>query len=140
MSQMKVRAALEQRLALFAASKSLPVVWENKSTDPTTSHLRATMIVAPVKNPSMGVAGDGRAHQRYNGLFRIQALLTDLNKGPASIEGLAEEIAAWFPRGSSFVQDTVTVNIDNTPMSSGINYDGLFIFVSIDIPYRADVY
>lgn len=140
MSQVKVRAALETRLAAFATSKSLPVVWENKSTDPTTSHLRATMITAPVKNPSMGVAGDGRAHLRYNGIYRVQALLTDLNKGPSVIEGLAEDIAAWFPRGSSFVKDGVTVNIDNTPLSSGINYDGLFTYISVDIPYRSEIY
>ena len=98
------------------------------------------MITAPVKNPSMGVAGDGRSHKRYSGLFRVQALLTDLNKGPASIEGLAEEIAAWFPRGSSFVKDGVTVNIDNTPMSSGINYDGNWVYITVDVPYRAEIY
>ena len=138
--QKEVRAALENRLQAFATSKSLPVAWENKSTEINVSHLRSTLFTGNTRNPSMGTAGDGRCHKRYVGILRIQVCLTELNKGPSIIESLAEELVNWFPRGSALVKDTVTVNLDNTPTMSPVDFDANFVFVSIDIPYRSEIY
>ena len=140
MSQKLVRSALESRLQAFATSKSLPVAWENKSCEITTSHLRSKLITGPIRNPSMGTQLDGRAHKRFSGIYRVQVLLTELNKGPATIETLAEELINWFPRGLSLVSGGVTVNFDNTPSMSSIDNDANWVYVSVDIPYRAEVY
>ena len=139
MSQKLVRSALESRLRAFATSKSLlllgriSLVRLQRATLEQTDH-------GPIRNPSMGTQLDGRAHKRFSGIYRVQVLLTDLNKGPATIETLAEELINWFPRGLSLVSGGVTVNFDNTPSMSSIDNDANWVYVSVDIPYRMEVY
>lgn len=135
MSTKKVRAALETKLNSFATANSLKVAWENKGADYTVSHIRATLFPSPTQNPSIGVE-----HKRYRGLFRMLIMLTDLNNGPSAVETLGENLANAFPRGSSLSSGGVVVNIENTPSVSGLMYEGNFVYVSVELAYRADTY
>lgn len=135
MSTKKVRAALETKLNSFATANSLKVAWENKGADYTVSHIRATLFPSPTQNPSIGVE-----HKRYRGLFRMLVMLTDLNNGPSAVETLGESLADWFPRGSSLTSGGLIVNIESTPSVSSIMYEGNFVYVSVELAYRADTY
>lgn len=135
MSTRKVRSALETRLKTFADANSLKVAWENKGAVLTVNHIQATLFPAPTQNPSLGVE-----HKRFRGVFRMRVMLNDINNGPAGIETLSEALVDWFPRGSSLVASGVTVNVESTPSCSGIMYEGNFVYVVVELSYRADTY
>lgn len=52
------------------------------------------------------------------GLF-IVGIHAPLGNGPSEADTVAETIADWFPRGSSFEADATITNIDRTPEISG---------------------
>lgn len=135
MSQLFVRNALETTLAAFAASKSnIPVVWENIKSIPTVSYLKAFMFPAATQDPSFG-----NQHKRYTGMFRVTYYSTQLNVGMNAITSFVEDLVNYFPRGLQLVSGGLTTNITNTPSVSSPNYDGNFIYVTVDILYRADL-
>lgn len=134
MSIFKIRNALETRLQEYATSKSLKVVWENIATIPTTNYLKANMFASETLDPSLGVN-----HQRYLGTFRVVFYSFDINKGMKTIETTAEEIQAYFPRGTQLVKDDLTVNIVGTPSIRVPGYSNNYIYVAVDINYRTDV-
>ncbi len=113
MSMLKVRNALESRLSAFAATKNLPVVWENIKTIPTGNYLKAFVFPSETEDPSFG-----NRHRRYNGLFRVTYYTTQLNVGMKAASTLIEEIVDYFPRGAQLVSGGLTTNIINTPSVS----------------------
>lgn len=133
MSQLKVRSALETRLAAFAATKSLPVVWENIKTLPTGNYLKAFMFPADTIDPSFG-----NRHRRYTGLLRVTYYSTDINKGIATVQSTVEDLVEYFPRGLQIVSQGLTTNITNTPSILVPGYEATYIFITVDILYRAD--
>jgi hypothetical protein len=133
MSQVKIRQALENRLQAFATSKSLKVLWENVSAVPAGTHLRATLFRAPTQDPSIGAQ-----HKRYRGLFRVQVWHDSLNTGPASVEALAEEIVAYFPRALQLTKDDVVVHIENTPSQGSVSIEAKWAVVTVEMSYRSD--
>jgi hypothetical protein len=134
MSQVKIRQALESRLKAFATSKSLTVIWENVSSIPTGTYLRASIYRAPTQDPSIGAK-----HKRYRGIFRVQVCYEGLNTGPMPVETLAEELVAYFPRALKLTKDSVVVSIENTPSQSSISVEATWAVISIEMAYRADV-
>lgn len=134
MSYVKIRNALETKLAAFAATKSLPVVWENIAATPTTSYIKATIFTADTQDPSIG-----NNHRRYGGVFRVQFMCTDVGKGMKPVEAFADSILAYFPRGLKLVKDDITVNITNTGSARTPGYETNYIYITVDFIYRTDV-
>jgi hypothetical protein len=135
MSQSKIRTALEQRLKTFADAKPLPVAWENFGQVPTGTHLRAFLFRSPTQDPSIGAQ-----HKRYRGLFRIQVWHASVGAGAASVEALAEEIVALFPRALQLTKDSVVVHIENTPSQGSVSIEANWAVITIEMAYRADTF
>lgn len=136
MSQIKIRNALETRLAAFSVLKgNIPVVWENIKTIPTVSFLKATVFPSPTKDPSIG-----DNHKRYLGIFRVTYYCTDLNSGMGDIEAFIDDLVAYFPRGLQLPVSDFVVNIESTPSTSSAAYDSNYLYISVDMYYRADVF
>lgn len=134
MSQLKIRNALETKLASFATAKSIPVVWENKSNIPTGSYIKATLFPSPTRDPSIGAN-----HQRYLGIFRMTYYCTDLNKGMGAIEAFVDGLVKHFPRGLQLNKDGFVIHIENTPSTTSVSYESNYLYVSVEVYYRCDV-
>ena len=135
MSQVKVRAALEQRLKTFATANGFKVAWENRSDEYAENYLRPTLFAAPTDNPSLGVE-----HRRYKGFLRVLVNYYGLDTGTVALETKAEALANYFPRGLMIPYSGVVVNIQGTPSISSVDIDGMFCYVAVEIPYFCDTY
>lgn len=133
MSILKVRQALETKLAAFAASKSLPVVWENIKTIPTGSYLKAFLFPANTQDPSFG-----NKHIRYSGMFRVTYYTTGLNTGMVPATTLVESLVDYFPRNLQLTSGGLTTRILNTPSISSPGYEGTYMYITTEIFYMAD--
>lgn len=133
MSMLKIRNALESKLAAFADTKSLPVVWENIKTIPTGSYLKAFLFPANTQDPSFG-----NKHIRYSGMFRVTYYTIGLNAGMVPATTLVEDLVAYFPRGLQLVSGGLTTRILNTPSISSPGYEGNYMYITTEIFYMAD--
>lgn len=112
MSQARVRNAFESRLAAWAASKALPVVWQNVGAgNMTGDHLRAYLL--PAQTLSMDLAGE---HRGYRGVFQV-SIFTRPNIGVNRAESLARELDDLFPVALRMLSAGLTVQV-MTPMAS----------------------
>ena len=133
MTQKRVRSALETRAQAFATAKNVQVCWDNVGAKPTTTHLKVTISPGPTLDPSFG-----NKHKRYTGALRLSYYSTELNKGMGNITSFIDDLVAYFPRGLQLSSGGLVVNITNTPNVSAPVYEGTFIFVTVDVLYRAD--
>lgn len=112
MSVARIRAAFESRLATWAASKVLPVVWQNVGAgNMTGDHLRAFLL--PAQTLSMDIAGE---HRGYRGVFQV-SIFTRPNIGANRAESLARELDELFPVALRMLSAGLTVQV-MTPMAS----------------------
>lgn len=112
MSVARIRAAFESRLATWAASKALPVVWQNVGAgNMTGDHLRAFLL--PAQTLSMDIAGE---HRGYRGVFQV-SIFTRPNIGANRAEVLAGELDELFPVALRMLSAGLTVQV-MTPMAS----------------------
>lgn len=134
MSLLRVRNSLETHLAAFAtANSNIPVVWENIKTIPSGNYLKAFLFPAATQDPSFGTK-----HKRYTGLFRVTYYTTELNVGMFAATTFAESLADHFPRGLQIVSGGLTTNITNTPSVSTPAYEATYMYITVDILYRAE--
>lgn len=112
MSQARIRAAFESRLATWAASKALPVVWQNVGAgNMTGDHLRAFLL--PAQTLTSDLAGK---HRGYRGVFQV-SIFTRPNIGANRAEVLAGELDDLFPVALRMLSAGLTVQV-MTPMAS----------------------
>ena len=112
MSQPRIRAAFESRLAAWAAGKGLPVVWQNVGAgNMTGDHLRAFLL--PAQTLSMDIAGE---HRGYRGVFQV-SIFTKPGIGANRAESLARELDDLFPVALRMLSAGLTVQV-MTPMAS----------------------
>jgi hypothetical protein len=112
MSQQRIRSAFESRLATWAASKGLPVVWQNVGAGSVTGdHLRAFLL--PAQTLSSDLAGQ---HRGYRGIFQV-SIFTRPNIGANRAESLARELDDLFPVALRMLSAGLTVQV-MTPMAS----------------------
>lgn len=112
MSQARIRAAFESRLATWAASKALPVVWQNVGAgNMTGDHLRAFLL--PAQTLTSDLAGK---HRGYRGVFQV-SIFTRPNIGANRAESLARELDELFPVALRMLSAGLTVQV-MTPMAS----------------------
>lgn len=112
MSPPRIRSAFESRLATWAASKGLPVVWQNVGAGSVTGdHLRAFLL--PAQTLSSDLAGQ---HRGYRGIFQV-SIFTRPNIGANRAESLARELDDLFPVALRMLSAGLTVQV-MTPMAS----------------------
>jgi hypothetical protein len=133
MSVARIRAAFESSLATWAASKVLPVVWQNVGAgNMTGDHLRAYLL--PAQTLSMDIAGE---HRGYRGVFQV-SIFTKPGIGANRAESLARELDELFPVAKRMLSAGVTVQI-MTPMATrpAVSETDWF-HLPVDCRYAAD--
>lgn len=133
MSNAIVRRAFESRLATFAATRNLPVAWENAKFDPpATAYLRAFMLPAPTLSSTLD-----RRHREYAGIFQVSVIVPLLGGvGPA--QAIVDGVCAAFPVSEPMMQDGLPVWL-REPMSQGPNItESDRLTVPVSTSYRLD--
>ena len=136
MSNASVRAALESRLANWAAARSpaLTVVWQNVPANPAQGQTYLRAFLLPADTQSEDLEG---LHRARLGVFQVSIVLP-INVGPGAADGIADELNTLFPVNGRYTAGSVTTQII-TPASpsSGFQDEATFI-VPVSIGYRAD--
>lgn len=133
MSQARIRAAFEARLATWAETKRLPILWQNVAGNvPAVDHLRAYLL--PATTTARDLAGDNRS---YRGTFQV-SVFTKAGTGSANAEAIARELDDLFPVTLRMLSVGLAVYV-TTPMSAhvAIQSDGWYS-VPVDCRYRAE--
>ena len=134
MSQSRIRTLLEDRLNTWASNRSpaLPIAWQNVSTTPAETYLRAFMI--PSQTDSADLKGDLTT---YTGIFQV-SVITPGGIGPQSAESIAEELQALFPANLLLTSASISVQTI-TPFSIGPELSSADSYVlPVSTQYRAD--
>lgn len=133
MSQVKIRAAFEKRLATM--SPALATAYENVDFVPVTGtpFQRTNLLPAMPDNTTKGAS-----FYREQGLFQV-TLCYPLNKGANAAQARAELVKTHFMRGTSMVESGLVVNVTNTPTIAPAFTDGDRYVIPISIYYIADI-
>ena len=133
MSDKTIRAALEGRLATWAATQSLTVQYQNAPiTQPSGTYLRAWYL--PANRGSQDVAG---THVLYSGIFQIDVVGVE-NVGTGAVATVVENIAAQFPNSLSLSASGLTIRITKPASPRVGEYEQGRYVVKVSIPYRCD--
>lgn len=134
MSQKLIRAALESRLATWAAARSaaLPIVWENAKAAPGLPHLRVHLLPAPTTSDTL----DG-AHRAYRGVFQV-SVVGPIDAGPGTTEAIADEIAALYPMNLRLPNGAITVQVTSPASPAPALQRAADYTVPVSLRYRAD--
>ena len=133
MSDKTIRAALEGRLATWAATQSLTVQYQNVPiSQPATTYLRAWFI--PAIRGSKDLAG---LHTLYAGIFQIDVVGVE-NVGTGAVATIVEAIAAQFPNNLQIAKSGLTIQITAPPSPKTGEYEPGRYVVKVSIPYRCD--
>ena len=133
MSDKTIRAALEGRLATWAATQSLTVQYQNAPINqPSGTYLRAWFM--PATRASKDIAG---THVLYSGIFQIDVVGVE-NVGTGTVATIVENIATQFPNNLSISASGLTIRVTN-PASPRIGeYEQGRYVVKVSIHYRCD--
>ena len=133
MSDKTIRAALEGRLATWAATQSLTVQYQNVPiSQPATTYLRAWFM--PANRGSKDLAG---LHTLYAGIFQIDVVGVE-NVGTGAVATIVEAIAAQFPNNLQISKSGLTIQITAPPSPKTGEYEPGRYVVKVSIPYRCD--
>lgn len=103
--QRPVFALLDAQLGTYTPAP--PIAWPNVPYTPgTAAWLRVSHLPAPSVRRSIGVDGQNV----YTGIYQV-TVNAPAGKGPGAAETLADAIANWFPIGSTYTANGVTVRI-----------------------------
>lgn len=134
MSQARIRAAFESRLAEWAKLKALPVIWQNaKTAIPQGSHLRAFLL--PAQTLGLDVAGN---HRGWRGLFQV-SIFSKPGIGSQWAESLAGELDELFPHGSAIDYHGLPVRIIAPVTIRAAVQETDWYSVPVDVRYAADI-
>lgn len=136
MSQKKIRAAYEARLASWAAARSpsLRIAYQNVPFTPNQGETYLRAYLLPAQATSDDLAGD---HTAYRGVFQV-SVVAATNKGSGVPEGIAEELEAQFYPGLLLTVSGVTVQqLSPASVAPAIQIDSEYI-VPVSFSYRAD--
>ena len=133
MSDKTIRAALEGRLATWAATQSLTVQYQNAPiAQPSGTYLRAWYM--PAIRGSKDLAG---THVLYLGIFQIDVVGAE-NVGTGAVATIVENIAAQFPNNLSIAKSGLTIRVIAPPSPKTGEYEPGRYVVKVSIPYRCD--
>lgn len=136
MSNKKVRAALDTRLAQWqAAHPDVKISWENiPSSSQQQKFITVKLVPNTVQNPSVGAY-----HERYTGDYKLVLRVQNSGKGMGETETLADSIVQFFKRGDEIIAAGISVHIDRSATVRTSFMDGMYVATPIDIPYRSDI-
>lgn len=133
MSNKTIRAALEGRLATWAATQSLTVAYENIAfNQPAGTYLRAWYL--PATNDSEDLSG---LHTRYLGIFQVDVVGVE-NVGTGAVGTIVDALVAQFPTNLSIVKSGLTIRVISPPSQKPGEYEPGRYIVKVSIPYRCD--
>lgn len=128
-----IRTLYEQRLATWAATKSLTVAWQNALfTAPAGAYLRAFLL--PADTDSQDLAG---AHRAYTGVFQV-SIVAPAGQGSVVAETLAAELDALFPNNLLLSSGAFGVQIVSPCSAGPAIQDGTRYTLPVWFRYRAD--
>lgn len=134
MSQKLIRAALESRLATWAAARvpALPIAYENTTGAPALPCLRTHLL--PARTTSDTLEG---THRAYRGVFQV-AIVVPIGAGPALAETIAGELADLFPVNLRLPNGAITVQVTGPASAApALQHESDFT-VPVSLPYRTD--
>jgi hypothetical protein len=134
MSIVSIRAALETALA--AISTNIQIAWENGPTytpAPEIAYLRPYLLPARPADITMG-----KGYRREYGLYQVNVYYP-AQQGSADAAARAELIKTSFPRGATFSNGGIVVNIGGTPEIMGGTPNGEHYMIPVRIPYWANI-
>lgn len=136
MSQQKVRAALEGRLATWAAARSpaLRVAYENAPFTPNSGETYLRAFVLTADTTSAFIEGTDRT---YRGVFQV-SIVRPINGGPGASAGIVDELNTLFPVTGRYTSGGVTVQIITPASAAPALQDASEYVVPVSIQYRAD--
>ena len=133
MSDKTIRAALEGRLATWAATQSLTVQYQNAPiAQPSGTYRRAWYM--PATRASQDIAG---THVLYSGIFQIDVVGVE-NVGTGTVATVVENIAAQFPNNLSLSASGLTIRVIGPASPRVGEYEQGRYVVKVSIPYRCD--
>lgn len=134
MSRALIRAALESRVATWAAARvpSLPIAWENAKAAPALPYLRVNLLAATTDVPDL--AGVART---YRGLLQV-TVVAAIDTGPGAADGIVGELEALFPANLSLASGGITVRTVGAASAAPALQDDTSYRIPVSIPYRAD--
>lgn len=134
MSHLTIRLLYQQRLAAWAATKSLRVAYQGAEFVPSVDETYLSCFVLPAGTDTNTLAGD---HRAYTGVFQV-SVVTPVGNGTGDAEGLVEELADLFPAYLRLSQVGFEV-IVLTPVEPGpVITEDTTLSVSASFQYRAD--
>lgn len=134
MSLVKIKKALELHLSTLAPAVS--TAYEGVSFNPEVNVPYQRVYVVPRK-PRNTTMGDD--HYREIGEFQI-FLCYPTNQGSGAGLTRAELIRSHFKRGTTLVESSVSVLIDETPQVNGSMISGDRIVIPVIVPYVVEIY
>lgn len=134
MSDKTIRAALEGRLATWAATQSLTVAYENVGyTQPTGTYLRAWLL------PADRTSGDLEGKlTTFMGIFQIDVVGVE-GVGSGTVSGIVDLIAAQFPTNLLITKSGLTIRTIGPISTHPGEYEPGRYIVKVSIPYRCDI-
>jgi hypothetical protein len=135
-SQKRIRAAYESRLATWAAARSTPlrVAWENAVFVPAAgeTYLRANLL--PADTAGLDLAG---AVTTWRGVFQV-LVVAPVGVGSGAAAGIADEVAAQFTNNLRLTVSGLTVQQITPPrIAPALSGESTYT-IPVSWQYRAD--
>lgn len=134
MSLVKIKKALEQRLALL--TPVLSTAYEAVSFQPVQSvpYQRVQVIAQTPDNNTLG-------QQHYKEQGQLQVFLCyPTNHGTGEVLARAELTRNWFARGTTLVEQEISVVVEGTPSIQGTVVVGDRVIVPVLVNWYAEVF
>lgn len=133
MSQARIRAAFETRLAAWAQAQGLPVVWQNAAASlPHAAHLRAFLL--PAQTLCLDLQGK---HRGWRGVFQVSVFCPP-GTGARQAEGIAQALDELFPAALCMEQSGLIVQITAPVSSSAAIQETDWYCLPVSCRYAAD--
>jgi hypothetical protein len=133
-SDKTIRAALEGRLATWAATQSLTVAYENVPfAQPAGTYLRCWLLPADRSSDDL----EGKL-TTYLGIFQVDVVGLE-NVGSGTVGSIVDLIVAQFPTNASITKSTLTIRIIGAASPKPGEYEPGRYIVKVSIPYRCDI-
>ncbi|MDV7209906.1 DUF4128 domain-containing protein [Azotobacter beijerinckii] len=134
MSNRLIRSLYEQRLASWAAARSLQVAWQNVPFTPPATGIYLRAFLLPANTDSLDLEG---AHRLFTGIFQV-SIVAPNGKGSGAAEQLAVDLDALYPNNLRLASGDFSVQII-TPCSQGPAIPGdISYMIPVSFTYRAD--
>lgn len=136
MSNKRIRAIYEGRLATWAAGRSTPlrVAYQNVPFTPVTGEIYLKATLLPADTASDDLAG---ALRTYLGVFQV-SVVAPINAGPGAAETIGDELAALFTMNQRLTATGFTVQQITPATQAAALPDEKNYIVPVSFEYRAD--